>query len=76
MRRDTFYPERAGVHPKSGIWLDPALQVYFPVLEMFPWTKLLGLKTFRNSLEKATALRPSAAGSRWFRRRLPQLRRF
>jgi putative membrane protein len=31
-----------------------ALQVYFLVLEMFLWTKPLGLKTFRNSIEKAT----------------------
>jgi len=30
-----------------------ALHVYFLVLEMFPWTKPLGLKTFRNSPEKA-----------------------
>jgi putative membrane protein len=34
--------------------LDAALHVYFLVLEMFLWTKPLGLKTFRNSLEKAT----------------------
>src|SRR3954469_24209037 len=31
-----------------------ALHVYFLVLEMFLWTKPLGLKTFRNSPEKAT----------------------
>jgi putative membrane protein len=31
-----------------------ALHVYFLVLEMFLWTKPLGLKTFRNSLQKAT----------------------
>jgi putative membrane protein len=30
------------------------LHVYFLILEMFLWTKPLGLKTFRNSLEKAT----------------------
>ena len=30
-----------------------ALHVYFLVLEMFLWTKPLGLKTFRNSQEKA-----------------------
>jgi putative membrane protein len=30
-----------------------ALHVYFLVLEMFLWTKPLGLRTFRNSLEKA-----------------------
>jgi putative membrane protein len=31
-----------------------ALHVYFLILEMFLWTRLLGLKTFRNSIEKAT----------------------
>ena len=30
-----------------------ALHVYFLALEMFLWTKPLGLKTFRNSPEKA-----------------------
>ena len=30
------------------------LHVYFLVLEMFLWTRPLGLKTFRNSIEKAT----------------------
>jgi len=30
-----------------------ALHVYFLVLEMFLWTKPLGLKTFHHSLEKA-----------------------
>jgi putative membrane protein len=30
-----------------------ALHLYFLVLEMFLWTRPLGLKTFRNSLEKA-----------------------
>jgi len=30
-----------------------ALHGYFLVLEMFLWTKPLGLKTFRNSLERA-----------------------
>src|SRR5258705_8301527 len=30
-----------------------ALHVYFLVLEMFLWTKPLGLKTFHNSPEKA-----------------------
>jgi putative membrane protein len=30
------------------------LHVYFLILEMFLWTKPLGLKTFRNSMEKAT----------------------
>jgi putative membrane protein len=32
-----------------------ALHCYFLVLEMFLWTKPLGLKTFRNSPEKAAA---------------------
>jgi putative membrane protein len=31
-----------------------ALHVYFLILEMFLWTKPLGLKTFRNTFEKAT----------------------
>jgi putative membrane protein len=30
-----------------------ALHLYFLVLEMFLWTKPVGLKTFRNSFEKA-----------------------
>jgi putative membrane protein len=30
------------------------LHVYFLVLEMFLWTRPLGLKTFRQTLEKAT----------------------
>jgi putative membrane protein len=30
------------------------LHVYFLILEMFLWTKPMGLKTFRQSLEKAT----------------------
>jgi putative membrane protein len=30
------------------------LLVYFLILEMFLWTRPLGLKTFRNSIEKAT----------------------
>ena len=36
------------------VTLVAALHVYFLVLEMFLWTKPLGLKTFRNSIEKAT----------------------
>jgi putative membrane protein len=59
---------RASVHPKSGyrlgdrnmilianalVALVAALHIYFLVLEMFLWTKPLGLKTFGNSLEKA-----------------------
>ena len=31
-----------------------ALHVYFLILEMFLWTKPRGLRTFGNSLEKAT----------------------
>jgi putative membrane protein len=31
-----------------------ALHVYFLILEMFLWTRPLGLKTFRQTLEKAT----------------------
>lgn len=30
-----------------------ALHIYFLVLEMFLWTRPLGLRTFRNSIEKA-----------------------
>ena len=57
-----------------------ALHVYFLVLEMFLWTKPLGLKTFRNSPEKAadsavlaanqgsiTAFSPPAWSGGWFR---------
>ena len=32
------------------------LHVYFLVLEMFLWTKPLGLKTFRNTPEKANEI--------------------
>jgi putative membrane protein len=65
--RRTFHRERASVHPKAGKWggstmiwianilvaLVAALHVYFLILEMFLWTKPLGLKTFRQSPEKA-----------------------
>ena len=37
------------------------LHVYFLVLEMFLWTRPLGLKTFRNTPEKAGATRVLAA---------------
>jgi putative membrane protein len=37
------------------------LHVYFLVLEMFLWTQPLGLKTFRNTLEKAETTRVLAA---------------
>ncbi len=68
MNRRTVPMGRASVHPKSDcrlggrnmigianalVALVAALHVYFLVLEMFLWTKPLGLKTFGNSLEKA-----------------------
>jgi putative membrane protein len=37
----------------SLVALVALLHVYFLVLEMFLWTRPLGLKTFRNSLDKA-----------------------
>ena len=37
------------------------LHLYFLVLEMFLWTKPLGLKTFRNTPEKAEVTRVLAA---------------
>jgi putative membrane protein len=37
----------------SLVALVAALHVYFLILEMFLWTKPLGLRTFRNSPEKA-----------------------
>jgi putative membrane protein len=37
------------------------LHVYFLILEMFLWTKPLGLKTFHNSPEKAAETRVLAA---------------
>jgi putative membrane protein len=37
------------------------LHLYFLVLEMFLWTQPLGLKTFRNTPEKAQATRVLAA---------------
>ena len=42
-----------------------ALHVYFLTLEMFLWTKPLGLKTFRNTPEKAADSRcwPPIRGS-------------
>lgn len=56
------------------------LHVYFLVLEMFLWTRPLGLKTFRNTPEKAadlavlaanqgliTAFSPPAWSGGWFR---------
>lgn len=38
-----------------------ALHLFFLVLEMFLWTRPLGLKTFRNSLDKARLTRVLAA---------------
>ncbi len=38
-----------------------ALHVFFLVLEMFLWDKPLGLKVFRNSIEKATDSKVLAA---------------
>nr|WP_295374950.1 DUF1304 domain-containing protein [Pseudoxanthomonas sp.] len=37
------------------------LHLYFMVLEMFLWTRPVGLKTFRNTPEKAAATRVLAA---------------
>jgi putative membrane protein len=46
----------------DGLVLLVALEhAWFLVLEMFLWTKPLGLKTFRQSLEKASASRALAA---------------
>jgi len=65
----TFQFGHASVHPNSDVGFGgrhmilianclvavvAALHVYFLVLEMFLWTKPLGLKTFRNTIEKAT----------------------
>jgi putative membrane protein len=38
-----------------------ALHLYFLVLEMFLWTKPMGLKVFRNTLEKAETTKVLAA---------------
>lgn len=43
------------------VLLVAALHLYFLVLEMFLWTRPLGLKTFRNTPEKAAATRVLAA---------------
>ena len=64
----------------SLVALVAVLHVYFLILEMFLWTKPLGLKTFRNSMEKATdsavlaadqgcttAFSPLAWSGGWFR---------
>jgi putative membrane protein len=44
-----------------AVGLVALLHVYFLVLEMFLWTKPLGLKTFRNTPEKAATTRVLAA---------------
>jgi putative membrane protein len=44
-----------------AVGLVALLHLYFLVLEMFLWTKPLGLKTFRNTPEKAEATRVLAA---------------
>ncbi len=43
------------------VMLVALLHAYFLVLEMFLWTKPLGLKTFRNTPEKAETTRVLAA---------------
>ena len=43
------------------VLLVAALHAYFLVLEMFLWTRPLGLKTFRNTPEKAEVTRVLAA---------------
>lgn len=43
------------------VLLVAALHLYFLVLEMFLWTRPLGLKTFRNTPERAEATRVLAA---------------
>lgn len=50
-----------GVLASVVVGLVALLHVYFLVLEMFLWTLPLGLKTFRNSPEKAAATRVLAA---------------
>lgn len=44
-----------------AVGLVALLHVYFLVLEMFLWTKPLGLRTFRNTPEKAEMTRVLAA---------------
>jgi putative membrane protein len=68
MDRRIFHEGRDSVHPKPALGsgkrnmilianllvaLVAVLHVYFLILEMFLWQKPLGLKTFRNSPEKA-----------------------
>ena len=51
----------SGVSAMAVTLLVAVLHVYFLVLEMFLWTKPQGLKTFRNTPEKAQATRVLAA---------------
>jgi putative membrane protein len=60
MARASVTPQKAASGGRHMIWianalvaLVAALHVYFLILEMFLWTRPLGLKTFRNSPEKA-----------------------
>lgn len=50
-----------GLFAGALVALVALLHVYFLVLEMFLWTKPLGLKTFRNTAEKAEITRVLAA---------------
>ncbi len=50
-----------GVLASVVVGLVALLHLYFLVLEMFLWTRPLGLKTFRNSPEKAEITRVLAA---------------
>src|SRR4029078_10505309 len=67
--RRIFHAGHASVHPISDVGLGAAhmilianclaavvaaLYVYFRGLEIFLWTRPLGLKTFRNTIEKPT----------------------
>jgi putative membrane protein len=51
------------MHPIAAVLvvLVALLHLYFLVLEMFLWTRPLGLKTFRNTPEKAQTTRVLAA---------------
>jgi len=71
----TCHAGRATVHPKADalgelnlilaadilVALVAALHAYFLILEMFLWDKPLGLKTFRNTPEKAEITKVLAA---------------
>ena len=46
---------------KVLVGLVAVLHLYFLVLEMFLWTRPLGMKTFRNTPEKAQTTRVLAA---------------